>query len=175
MAQGTFLFVGDDYIAEFDWQERMPFFDVHTFGVKKEQVDGLLKRIGSVEQAAPVPDIILIMTGINNVVQQDYTFVDQIRRLVIRLSNHYPEAEIIVNSLPNIKIHFLVEDAIRHLNLSINEMTRQTGCCYLDNFAILATSEEKIFQKNGIKLTKQAYDRWARSILEFVAFLLEEG
>lgn len=174
MAQGTFLFIGDDFIADYDWQQRMSFFDVHAFGVSKEKVEGLLKRISEVEKATPIPDIILIMTGMNNVIEKDYTFVDQIRRIVIRLSNRYPEAEIIVNSLPDIKVSFLVEDAVLHLNGHINNMTRQTGCCYLDNFEILARKNEKIFQKDGIHLTSQAYDRWSRSFLEFVAFLLED-
>lgn len=172
MAQGTFLFIGDEYIANFDWQQRMPFFEVHTHGMKKEKIDGLLSRVGTVENSVPIPDIILIMIGTNNVISKDYTFVDQIRRLVIRLSNKYPEAEIIVNSLPNIRVPFLVEEAIHHLNVSISEMTRQTGCCYLDNFAALA--KENIFLDDGIQLSEEAYDRWARSILEFVAFLLED-
>jgi len=174
MAQGTFLFLGDDFIADFSWQKRMHHFEVHSYGVKDERVDGLLNRLSGIEAASPIPDIILIMTGINNVIDGDYTFVDQIRRMVIRLTNRYPETEIIVNSLPNINVPFLVKDAIRHLNISINEMTMQTGCCYLDNFDQLAESGADIFQKNGIHLTDLTYDKWARSFLEYVAFLLED-
>lgn len=173
MNQGTFLFIGDNLIADFNWQERMPLFDVHCHGTDQEMVEGLLRRIGKIEQSVPTPDIILIMIGINNVINKDYTFVDQIRRIVIRLSNTYPEAEIIVNSLPNINVDFLVEEAIHHLNVSINNMTRQTGCCYLDNFVALAKNPE-IFTADGINLTQRSYDRWARSILEYVAFLLED-
>ncbi len=174
MTQGTFLFIGDYLIADFDWQKRMPHFDVHSFGLAKEKVEGFLQRLTRIEEKTPTPDIILIMTGINNVIEKDYTFVDQIRRGVIRLSNHYPEAEIIVNSLPNIKVDFLVEEAIHHLNNSMNEMTTQLGCCFLDNFATLAKSNEKIFKRDGISLTSKSYDKWARSILEYVAFLLED-
>ncbi len=174
MTQGTFLFVGDNLIADFDWQKRMPLFQVHNYGVPHEQVQGLLKRLQHIENRAPMPDIILIMTGINNVIAEDYTFVDQIRRAVIRLSNTYPEAEIIVNSLPNIRISFLVDEAIHHLNTSINTMTRQTGCCYLDNFAKLTGNDTDIFARDGRTLTDSSYDKWARSILEYVAFLLED-
>lgn len=174
MTQGTFLLIGDDYIADFDWQQRMSFFDVHVFGATQEKVEDLLQRISQVEEAVPPPDIILIMTGINNVIDKDYTFVDQVKRVVIRLSNRYPEAEIIVNSLPNIDVDFLVDDAVRRLNEHLNDMTRQTGCCYLDNFDILAKKNASILQKDGVHLTQQAYDKWARSFLEFVAFLLED-
>jgi hypothetical protein len=174
MSQGNFLFIGDNLIADFDWQERMPLFEVHCLGVRKEMVEDLLRRLQKIEESIPEPDIILIMTGINNVINQDYTFVDQIRRIVIRLSNTYPDAEIIVNSLPDIQIPFLVEQAIRHLNSSIENMTRQTGCCYLDNFVHLDGEETHIFNKDGASLTPKSYDKWARSILENVAFLLED-
>ncbi len=173
MAQGTFLFIGDNYIADFDWQQRMSHFQVHSHGVGKEKVESLLQRLTKIEKSVENPDILLIMTGIANVIDEDYTFVDQIRRMVIRLSNRFPDAEIIVNSLPNIKVNFLVEEAIHHLNISINSMTRQTGCCYLDNFAKLAKNRT-IFESDGISLTPASYDRWARSILEYVAFLLED-
>ena len=173
MAQGTFLFIGDSFIADFDWQQRMPHFDVHSLGAANEKVEGVLQRIAAIEQAVEQPDIILIMIGTVNVIEGDYTFVDQIRRIVIRLSNTFPNAEIIVNSLPNIRINFLVEEAIYHLNISINTMTRQTGCCYLDNFAKNAKQPD-LFEKDGICLTPESYDRWARSILEYVAFLLED-
>ena len=174
MKQGTFLLIGDDYIANYNWQKRIPFFSVHCFGTKGETVAGLLSRIGNIEKQVQAPDIILLMTGINNVIAEDYTFVDQIRRVVIRLSNRFPEAEIIVNSLPNFPAKFLVEDAIRHLNTHLSDMARQTGCCYLDNFEVSAQKNMNLFKKNSIQLTRQAYDRWARSFLEFVAFLLED-
>lgn len=174
MTQGTFLFIGDYLIADYDWQKRMPLFEVHSYGLAKEKVEGFLQRLDRIEEKTPDPDIILIMTGINNVIDKDYTFVDQIRRGVIRLSNRYPEAEIIVNSLPNIKVDVLVEEAIHHLNISINAMTTQLGCCFLDNFAVLASSNEKTFKRDGKSLTVKSYDKWARSILEYVAFLLED-
>ncbi len=174
MAQGTFLFIGDFYIAEFDWQNRIPHFEVINYGGQDETVEEVLRRIPRIEKVAPVPDIILIMTGIQNVINKDYTFVDQIRRMVIRLINRYPETEIIVNSLPNIHTDFLVEEAILHLNKSIATMARETGSCYLDNFEILKEKKAKIFKKDGIHLTAKAYDKWARSFLEFVAFLLED-
>lgn len=173
MSQGTFLFIGDNLVANFDWQKRMPRFEVHSYGADKERVADLLRRLPQIERATPTPDIILIVIGINNVIDGDYTFVDQIRRIVIRLTNLFPQAEIIVNSLPNINIDFLVEEAIIHLNTSINEMTRQTGCCYLDNFVKIAR-DRTIFSADGISLTPESYDRWARSILEYVAFLLED-
>ncbi len=177
MSQGTFLLIGDDYISDFNWQKRIPLFEVHSYGAPQERVEKLLQRLNQIEKTAPVPDIILLITGIQNVIAKDYTFVDQIRRIVIRLSNQYPSAEIIINSLPNIRTHFLVEDAITHLNLGLKDIAQNTGCCFLDNF--IATDKNRnscdIFLKDGIHLTEQAYDTWAKSFLEYVAFLFEDA
>ena len=174
MTQGNFLFIGDYLIANYDWQKRMPFFEVFSFGFPLNKAEEVLKRLPQIEKQSSTPDIVLIMAGVNNVIVKDYTFVDQIRRMVIRLSNIYPEAEIIINSLPNIRVPFVVEDAIYHLNQNIQLMANQTGCCYLDNFAILAKKETDLFTEGGIDLTNKTYDMWSRSILEFVAFLFED-
>ena len=172
--QGNFLFLGDFFIANYDWQKRMPFFQVLNFGVMDEKVEGLLTRLPEVEDKVDKPDIILIMSGMNNVVEHDYTFVNQLRRIVIRLTNRFPETEIIVNSLPLARIPVVVDNAIHHLNLNLKEMAGQTGSCYLGNFDIMAEKGESIFKQDGINLTSKAYDRWARSILEYVSFLLED-
>lgn len=174
MTQGNFLFIGDYLIANYDWQKRMPFFEVFSYGFPLNKAEELLKNLPQIEKNAPTPNIILIVAGINNVIVKDYTFVDQIRRMVIRLSNIFPEAEIIINSLPNIRTTFVVEDAVYHLNENIKLMASQTGCCYLDNFAKLAQGETDLFTNGGIDLTNKAYDMWSRSILEFVAFLFED-
>jgi hypothetical protein len=90
------------------------------------------------------------------------------------LTNRFPETEIIVNGLPLAKFPVVVDNAIHHLNLNIKEMTGQTGSCYLSNFDIMAKKGESIFKQDGINLTSEAYDKWARSILEYVSFLFED-
>ena len=175
MSQGTFLLLGDSLIADFDWQGRMPSFTVLNYGVPGEKIEDLLARLPAIEKDVTSPDIILIMSGINNVIAEDYVFIDVLRRIVIRLSNTYPNAEIILNSLPHIKIPFLVDDAVRLLNDNIHSVSQESGCCYLDNFVKYSDKGIDIFQKDGINIKEETYESWARSFLEYVAFLIEEG
>jgi lysophospholipase L1-like esterase len=172
--QGTFLFIGDSLIADFDWQGRMPLFKVHNYGVHGENVQDLLTRLPNIEQEVTSAEIILVMIGINNIISEDYAFIDQLRKVIIRLRKKYPQADIIINSLPPIKIELLVDNAITHLNENIEEIAHQTGCCYLSNFAKTEGKGGEIFQEDGIHLTGDTYEVWARSILEYVAFLLED-
>ena len=175
MAQGTFLLIGDSMIAGYDWQARMPSFKVYNYGVPEEKIQDLLNRLPAIEEAIAPPDIILIMSGISNVIAEDYVFIDILRKIVIRLSNTYPNAEIIINSLPHIRISLLVDDAIRHLNSYIETVSRESGCCYLNNFVKYSDSDPDIFLSDGIHLNDEAYDRWVRAFLEFVSFLLEDA
>jgi lysophospholipase L1-like esterase len=153
----------------------MPSFKVYNYGIPGEKIQELLNRLPEIEKAVQSPDVILIMSGINNVIAQDYVFIDILRRIVIRLSNTYPNAELILNSLPHINISFLVDDAVRHLNTDIAKVSRESGCCYLDNFVKYSDKGLDIFLEDGIHIKKETYESWARSFLEYVAFLVEEG
>jgi lysophospholipase L1-like esterase len=174
MMQGTFLLLGDSLIAGYDWQARMPSFKVYNYGLPGEHIQDLLNRLPSVEKTVQSPDIILVMSGINNVIAEDYVFIDILRKIVIRLSNAYPNAEIILNSLPHIRISLLVDDAIRHLNSYIETVSRESGCCYLDNFVKYSNNNMEIFLPDGIHLSDETYELWTRSFLEYVSFLLED-
>jgi len=173
--QGYFLFLGDFFIANYDWQKRMPFFKVNSYSVMDEKVKGLLTRLPEVIRAVKDPNIILVMSGMNNAIEYDYTFLDNLRRIVITLTNRYPNSEVIVNSLPLARIPMVVDNAIHHLNQGIKKMASETGSCYLDNFDILAQKDSPIFEKDGLHLTADTYEKWARSILEYVSFLFEDN
>lgn len=175
MSQGTFLLLGDSLIAGFDWQARMPSFKVYNYGAPGEKIEDLLGRLQEIEETVESPDVILIMSGINNVIAEDYVFIDTLRKIVIRLSNFYPNTEIILNSLPHINIPFVVDDAVRHLNSNIETVSRESGCCYLDNFVKYSDEGVDIFLDDGIQIKKETYESWARSFLEYVAFLVEDG
>jgi lysophospholipase L1-like esterase len=174
MIRGTFFFIGDSFIAGYDWQARMSGFTVHSYGVPDEKAQDLLLRLPAIVDAVESPDIILIMSGISNVLAEDYAFIDVLRKIIIRLSKTYPGAEIIVNSLPHIQVPLLVKDAIRHLNANIRTLAQESGCCFLDNFTKYPTFRHDLFLKDGIHLTDESYALWSRSFLEYVAFLLED-
>lgn len=53
-------------------------------------------------------------------------------------------------------------------------MASQTDCCYLDNFAKIDSRNPDIFKEDDIHLNNRVNDLWARSILEYVAFLFED-
>ena len=64
-----------------------------------EKINGLLTRLPEVENKVLKPVTILIMSGVNNALEHDYSFVNQLRRIVIHLTNSFPETEMIASGL----------------------------------------------------------------------------
>lgn len=173
MTQSNFLFLGDSLIADFDWQARMQHFKVLNHGIAGETVQGLLNRIPSIGTKVDNPELILVMTGTNNLIIEDYSFLEPLREITIQLTSQYPTAEVIINSLLPCQLPWVPLNVLQQINQSIEDMTQQTGSCYLDMFSKLKPTTD-FFQDDGIHLTPMAYDLWSKSILEFVAFLIED-
>lgn len=173
MKQGTLLFLGDSLLADFNWQERITHFKVINLSIPGETAQGLLDRLPSIQEEVTDPHIILIMTGTNNLLMEDYNFIQTIRQIVVYLSRCYPAADVIINSLAPLKISWLDKEEIKQLNSSMEALSLKSGCCFLDIYSKFS-SRNKLFQADGIHFTETGYNLWAKSILEYIAFLLED-
>ncbi len=173
MTQSNFLFVGDSLIADFNWQTRMQHFKILNHGIPGETAQGLRNRLPDITKNIATPELILVMIGTNNLIIEDYHFLDTLRDITVQLSSRYPAAEVIINSLFPCQLPWASLDTLRKINKATEAMTRKTGSCYLDMFNKVKPNSE-FFQSDGIHLTPKAYDIWAKSILEFVAFLIED-
>jgi len=173
MTQSNFLFLGDSLIADFDWQARMHHFKILNYGVPGETVQGLHNRIPAMTKDLETPELILVMIGTNNLIIEDYSFLDSLRQINVQLTSRYPTAEVIINSLLPCQLPWVTMETLERLNQSIDLMTQRSGSCYLDMFSKFKPNSD-FFQNDGIHLTPKAYDLWSKSILEFVAFLIED-
>ena len=173
MTQGTFLFLGDSLIADYNWQERMAHFEIINYGVPGETTQGLLHRIPSITESIKNPELILLMIGTNNLIIEDYSFLESLRQIIVALTSKYPTTEVITNSLLPCQLPWLNMDALKRLNDMIEPMAQQTGSCYLNMFNKIAPTPE-YFQNDGIHLQPKAYELWSKNILEFVSFLIED-
>jgi lysophospholipase L1-like esterase len=173
MKQSNFLFLGDSLIADFDWQTRMSHFEILNYGVPGETVQGLLNRIPTITKDLAPPDLILVMIGTNNLIIEDFSFMESLRQIIVTLTSCYPTSEVITNSLFPCQLPWVSMDTLQRINKTTEAVTRQTGACYLDMFSKFKPNPD-FFQSDGIHLTDKAYDLWSKSILEFVSFLIED-
>jgi lysophospholipase L1-like esterase len=173
MTQSNFLFLGDSLIADFDWQARMHHFQIMNYGIPGETVQGLRNRIASISSEIEPPELILVMIGTNNLIIEDYSFLESLRQITIQLTSLYPTAEVIINSLLPCQLPWVKMEVLQRVNQAVEAMTQQTGSCYLDMFGKFKPTPE-FFQEDGIHLTPKSYDLWSKCILEFVSFLIED-
>jgi lysophospholipase L1-like esterase len=173
MKQGSLLFLGDSLLTDFDWQNRIKHFEVLNLSIISETAQGLLDRLPLIQEQVMDPHIILIMTGTNNLLMEDYSYLETIRKIVIELSRYYPTAEIILNSPVPIQIPWLDKKKIKQINDKMKALSLKSGCCFLDIFEKFR-SQPDLFQADGIHFSETGYNLWARSILEYIAFLLED-
>jgi len=167
------LFLGDSLVADHDWQARMPGYKVVNLGVAGATASDLLASLPDIKQKIQYTDMILIMVGTNDVLDNNFEFINTLKKIFVQLSHDFPCAEILVNSLFPMKLAFMSDYTIPNLNSHIEAFTMQTGCCFLDSYQRFNDSNQVIFQEDGVHLTKAAYEIWTRALLEHIAFLIE--
>jgi len=83
----------------YDWQERFPDCRVLNLGISGETVEELLDRRDHIRSRVESPDIIFLMTGINNILSEQYDITGPYAEFVRNLTTWYKGAMIVVQSL----------------------------------------------------------------------------
>lgn len=167
------LLIGDSLVADNDWQSRMPSYTVHRFGYPGEVSAGLLHSLPNINKRVSHADIVMVMVGTNDLLMGYHDFIKTLKEISIHLNRSYPTAETLFCSLCPMYLPHLPENTIADINGQIEAMTVQTGGCYLDIHQRFVDSDKQIFQYDGVHLTDAAYEIWTRTLLEHIAFLIE--
>ncbi len=167
------LLLGDSLVADYDWQSRMPSYDVTNLGVPGAITSDLLASLPDIKQQVKSTDVIVVMVGTNDLLSGDHEFINTLKKIFVQLCHDFPTAEILVNSLFPMELADIPDYTIPNLNCHIEAFTMQTGCCFLDVHRRFCESDKPIFQEDGVHITEEAYAIWARALLEHIAFLIE--
>jgi len=167
------LLLGDSLVADHDWQPRMSGYKVQNFGVPGATASDLLDMLPGIKRQADEIDIIMVMVGTNDLLMDNYTFIETLKDIIIQLRKDHPLAEILVSSLFPMNLPHLPDNTVSSFNTHIEAITTQTGCCFLDTHAKFLKSDAAIFQSDGVHITRAAYEIWTHTLLEHIAFLIE--
>ena len=167
-----FLFIGDSLIEFFNWQERFPDREVFNYGIAGETAEGLLARLPNIIDRAQSPDLVMIMTGINNVAMEDYGFLFTYEKIVAHLQETCGQATIVMVSLLPLDLFFL-GDAIPRVNGKLKEIAQKNNILYLDLYPLFIDENSRTitsyFEADGVHLSADGYEVWA-SALENTVF-----
>lgn len=167
------ILLGDSLVADYEWQRRMNLLKVQNFGVPGATANDLMGMLPYIKKHTAVVDIILVMVGTNDLLSDNYRFIDTIKKIIIQLRKNYPLSDILVNSLFPMDLPHLPNNTISSFNTLIEAIATQTGSCFLDTHTIFLNSNAAIFQADGVHITGAAYEIWAKTLLEHIAFLVE--
>jgi lysophospholipase L1-like esterase len=169
----TILFLGDSLVADHNWQSRMSSFKVMNFGVPGATAGDLLASLPTIKTRAAHADVIVVMIGTNDLLIGNNEYLPQLKKILIQLSHDYPASEILVNSLLPMALPHLPDNSVSSLNSHIEAITMRTGCCFLDIHRRFVNGDKQLFQEDGVHLTDAGYAIWTRSLMEHIAFLIE--
>lgn len=172
LGRKTVLFIGHSLIEFFDWQARFPGQRVFNLGVAGETVEGLLLRTGRIISGHSEPDIVFLMTGINNVAMEDYEFAGDLKEIVLRLKAAWPKAEIFVHSLIPVVLEWVRPEDILKTNLKIKAVAEETGTGYIDIYGFFLDESglvrEELFLPDGVHLGEKGYALWSEALKQII-------
>lgn len=168
------LLLGDSLVASHNWQSRLASCGVTNLGVPGVMTSDVYSSLADVKAQQPSADIIMVMVGTNDILTGNFEFIHTLRKICVRLCKDYPAAEILITSIFPMSLPHLPYNSISSINCHIEALTMQTGCCYLDIHSRLKDLSVPLFQEDGVHVTKETYEIWSRTLLEHIAFLIED-
>lgn len=168
------LLLGDSLVASHNWQSRLNSCKVTNLGVAGIMTSDVLSILDDVKKEQPFADIIMLMVGTNDILTGNFEFIHALRKICVQLCKNYPASEVLITSIFPMDLPHLPYNTVSSLNCHIEALTMQTGCCFLDIHSRLKDSTEPVFLEDGVHVTGETYEIWSRSLLEHIAFLIED-
>ena len=166
---GKFLFIGDSLIEFYDWDKRFPDHEVCSFGVAGETAEGLLSRLPGIIERIASPDLVMIMTGTNNIAMEDYGFLFTCEKIIDLLQKNYARATVVLTSLLPMDLFFLGE-AVPRVNRRLQDIARRKAIVFLDLYPLFLGQDSKpqgdYYEADGVHLSGEGYEVGARALEE---------
>lgn len=172
MVTTKLLLLGDSLIDFGNWPNRLPRFSAISSGVPGERSEELLHRLRFIK-ADTRPDIIVLMSGTNNLLWGDYSFPEVIEEICLELRTQFSRAGIIITSLLPFQIPGCLPH-IRKANAEMKETAIRTGGNYFDLYTSFENSSDTLFDYDGVHLNETGYQLWASELNGYLDILLEK-
>jgi len=159
------LVIGDSLVEYYDWQARFPDWRVDNYGRSGETVQELLARSRSVIARVADPDLVLVMSGINNVAMEDFGFLPAYGQVLDNFRAGFPKARLVACSLLPVRLAWLAPTALPRMNEGMKKVAEQAGAFFFDLYpAFLGAdglAERRFLLEDGVHLSGAGYARWA--------------
>ena len=162
------LFIGDSLIEYFDWERRFPDHTVYNLGIAGETVEGLASRLNWVIRKVKDPDMVFIMSGINNMAMGNLDFINAYRGVVQEIRLAWPSAVVVVHSLLPVLFKFISNEDIRHMNMRLKHLAAGERVLYLDIHTAFLDEKGRpvpaLLEDDGVHVSEEGYRVWSAEI-----------
>jgi lysophospholipase L1-like esterase len=163
------VFIGDSLTEWYGWQERFPEYLVMNLGISGETVEELLERRDHIRERVKDPDIIFLMTGINNILSERYDITVPYREIVRNLTTWYKRAKVVVQSLLPVDMPWISNETIKTINRHLSVIAREhDDADYLDVYSSFVDKNGKpirgLLSDDGVHLAAKGYEVWAATV-----------
>jgi len=166
-------FIGDSLIEFFDWQAHFPMHRITNLGIAGETSTGLLTRLPDVVRQNPSPDLIMIMTGTNDLLMENYGLLSIYPQILQILRSKLPQSRILVASLLPIRVPWVAPDAVIRLNNGLERLCLTVGAAFLNVHPLFLDDRGlpriDLFLPDGIHLSDKGYTVWSVALAEQLA------
>lgn len=166
------VFIGDSLTQWCDWERRFPHHQVLNLGISGETVEGLLARRDRIRRAVENPDYLFLMTGINNIANEQYDILPSYREFVRNLTTWYKKSTVVVQSILPVEFTWIDNTLIKETNRQLEQLTREFSADYLDVYSHFVdpkgTPIEGYLSDDGIHLAGKGYDVWAKEVERYL-------
>ena len=166
------VFIGDSLTGWFDWEKRFPGHRVLNLGISGEMVEELLERRERLRSLVKDPDVVFLMTGINNILMERYDIAAPYREIVRNFTTWWKGARIVVQSLLPVDMSWISNDVIRDTNRRLSEIAGELGADYLDAFSRFVDENggprHGLLSEDGVHLANKGYEVWAEAVERYL-------
>jgi lysophospholipase L1-like esterase len=159
------IFIGDSLTQWFDWEGRFPGHRVMNLGISGETVEGLLARREHIRSIVDNPDLIFLMTGINNIVNGQNDIFSPYREMIRNLTTWYKKSKIVIQSILPVGLTWISNNIIKNTNCHLMDIAREHDADYLDVYSLFVDAKGNPIRgylcDDGVHLTNNGYKTWA--------------
>ena len=128
--------------------------------------------------SASVPNIVFIMTGINNLVMDDYGILADYEIILRSLKLAYPSAVIVVQSV--LPVMMWTDNAkIEEINHALTGLADRLTISFLDIYSSFldptGSAREDCLDEDGVHLSSKGYEVWSAKVTEFLNHLQQKS
>ena len=165
-----FLLLGHSLIAFGDWGRLLPGHAVTIQGCAGETTAGLRGRLDDVVRTHPKVDAVAVMSGTNDILAGDDSFMHQYRSVAVRLRRAYPGATILLHAILPLSPDWISPEYVARVNAEIARIGAENGVTVLDLTDRFTgrggLPRGELYDPDGVHLSAEGYRVWAEALIE---------